>query len=241
MEYKEFYRRHLPHWQPRGAMMFITYRLAGSIPQEKLKAIRNEYERKLKLAVTDGGDTHKQKIQAGKWFIVEIDKILDVAQHGPTWLNNLEIEKIIVENMHYHADKLFRLWSYIIMSNHVHVLLQPMLVGQATLPVALQATKTNLENNAVYAPISRITHALKSYTANVANKILQRSGTFWQDESYDHWVREEKEFWRIVEYIEMNAVKAKLCDEPKTWRWSSAYERHHFGIDYLEPLPGIQK
>lgn len=237
MEYKEFYRRHLPHWQPRGAMMFITYRLAGSIPQEKLKALRSEYEKELKAIK---GDTHDKIIQAGKRFIVEIDKVLDSAQTGPTWLNNPEVAKVILENLHHHVDKLFQLWSYIIMPNHVHTLLHPLRVGQAASPVPSEQSAV-MPTDIEYVPINRITHALKSYTATVANKILKRTGTFWQDESYDHWVRDEEEFWRIVEYIEMNAVKAKLCKEPTDWPWSSAFERHQLGMDYLAPLHGLKK
>jgi hypothetical protein len=55
------------------------------------------------------------------------------------------------------------------------------------------------------------------------NKLQHRVGrTFWQDESYDHWVRDEEELQRIVLYIEQNPVKAGLCRTPADWRWSSA-------------------
>ena len=54
-------------------------------------------------------------------------------------------------------------------------------------------------------------HSLKSYTANEANKLLRRTGQFWQHESYDHWVRDEDEMERIVAYINANAVKAGLA------------------------------
>jgi hypothetical protein len=37
LEYKEFHRRHLPHWQPAGATIFITYRLADSLPKHVLQ------------------------------------------------------------------------------------------------------------------------------------------------------------------------------------------------------------
>ena len=41
--------------------------------------------------------------------------------------------------------------------------------------------------------LSTIMHSLKSYTAHEINKLLKRSGTLWQSESYDHWLRDEDE------------------------------------------------
>ena len=65
--------------------------------------------------------------------------------------------------------------------------------------------------------------SLKGFTARKANVILGRTGQpFWQDESFDHWVRDEVEFARVVSYIERNPVTAGLVKDPGDWRWSSA-------------------
>ena len=45
---------------------------------------------------------------------------------------------------------------------------------------------------------------------------------FWQDESFDHWVRTPAEFNRIRSYIEGNPVSAGLASRPEGWPWSSA-------------------
>jgi hypothetical protein len=88
------------------------------------------------------------------------------------------------------------------MANHVHVLLLPL----------------------VSPP--RLLQSLKGATARAANRILGRSGeTFWQAESYDHWVRDEREMERIVAYIENNPVKAGWAARPEDWAWSIAAER----------------
>jgi hypothetical protein len=64
----------------------------------------------------------------------------------------------------------YELGAYVVMSNHVHVLLLPKI-----------------------SP-SRVMQSLKGATAREANRVLGRAGeTFWQAESYDHWVRDEKE------------------------------------------------
>jgi len=73
--------------------------------------------------------------------------------------------------------------------------------------------------------LAKILHSVKSYTANQANRLLGRSGRFWQDESYDHWVRNDTELARIVDYIAANPVRANLVEEPKDWLFSSAHDR----------------
>jgi type I restriction enzyme R subunit/putative DNA methylase len=64
---------------------------------------------------------------------------------------------------------------------------------------------------------------LRRSAARQANLILGRTGQpFWQDESYDHWVRTEAELEKIVRYIERNPVAAGLAAAVEDWPWSSA-------------------
>jgi len=96
----------------------------------------------------------------------------------------------------------YELGAYVVMPNHVHTLLLPKI-----------------------SP-SRLMQSLKGVTARDANRILGRTGeTFWQAESYDHWVRDEKEWRRIAAYIEDNPVKAGLVSLAEDYKWSSAGER----------------
>jgi REP element-mobilizing transposase RayT len=93
----------------------------------------------------------------------------------------------------------YLLHAYVIMPNHVHLLITPRL------------------------PLSRIMRGIKGVSARDANRILERRGkAFWQDESYDHWVRDEEEFGKIRFYIEHNPVSAGLVKRPEDWKWSSA-------------------
>jgi len=85
------------------------------------------------------------------------------------------------------------------MPNHVHVVLRP----KTSLPV--------------------INLWLRGSTARKANLILGRTGqAFWQDESFDHRVRDEVELDRIVHYVEYNPVSAGLTANARDWPWSSA-------------------
>jgi len=65
-----------------------------------------------------------------------------------------------------------------------------------------------------------ILHSLKRHTAYQANLLLGRRVQFLQDESYDHVVRDEAEYNRIVTYVLNNPVKAGLAASWDKWRWN---------------------
>jgi putative transposase len=145
-------------------------------------------------------DANKNISESEKFRAAE--KILDRATSGPLWLKDARIAECVVEKMHRGACELGRydLHSYVVMANHVHALLTP------------------------WIEVDRVTKALKGATARFANGILNRKGEhFWQDESFDHWVRSDAQFLRIKNYIERNPVKAGLVARPEDWRWSSAF------------------
>jgi hypothetical protein len=61
-------------------------------------------------------------------------------------------------------------------------------------------------------------------------------GRFWQQESYDHWVRDVEELERIVLYIEQNPVRAGLAGAPELWPYGSAHGRCVLGLAPGLPL-----
>ena len=66
--------------------------------------------------------------------------------------------------------------------------------------------------------LPKLTKSLKSITSKRANPILAMTGScFWQEESYDHLVRNEREFEKIRCYIEENPVRAGLVRESHWW------------------------
>ena len=137
-----------------------------------------------------------------------MDSILDRATGGPLYLRRPEIASLIVDAIRHGQDQMlyYRLHAYVVMANHVHLLVTPLV------------------------EVARITHSIKRFTARAANQVLGSTGqSFWQDESYDHLVREQSEFERIVRYIENNPVKAGLVGEAHEFPWSSARGRLKIG------------
>jgi putative transposase len=156
------YRRNLPHFQPDGATLFITFRLHGTLP------------------MASGRD--------GRAFAAA-DRELDRTAHGPTWLKQPRVAECVTETIQ-HGERvrtLYDLIAFVVMPNHVHLLIDPK------------------------APAPKIMQFVKGASAKRANELLCRTGLrFWQDESFDHWVRSSKELGNIIRYIEFNPVRANL-------------------------------
>jgi REP element-mobilizing transposase RayT len=130
-----------------------------------------------------------------------LDRILDSANCGSLWLKDARVAGCVADTLRFceTEPRLYDLHAYVVMANHVHALISP------------------------HAPLSKITRTVKGFSARKANDILGRRGQpFWQDESFDHWVRDEASFLRIRLYIEMNPVRAGLIQKPEDWPWSSA-------------------
>jgi len=184
-----FYERNLPHWQPERTTFFVTWRLFGSLPLQKRTA-RN--------GCATGSPP---KVETPGERFVRFERALDRTAIGPHWLRIPSVADRVTELILKGERELgyFSLHAFVIMPNHVHLLVMPRI------------------------PLHRIMNGIKGSTAHAANTILGRIGKpFWQDESFDHWVRTEKEFGNILRYIGWNPVSAGLVARPEEWPWSSA-------------------
>jgi REP element-mobilizing transposase RayT len=136
---------------------------------------------------------------SGEAFVA-MDRLLDAGATGPLYLKRADIAEIVVSALRESQGTLdrYELHAFVVMPNHVHLLVTPHVTASLWLG------------------------PLKGFTAHEANVTLGRTGPFWQDESYDHLVRNGEEFDRIQRYIEMNPVKAGLVSSPEMFPWSSA-------------------
>ncbi len=204
-DYKPEYERHLPHIQPPGATLFVTFRLAGSIPEVALERLKREAEEREEVlrqtAVSANLSSliyQEQKRQFARW-----DDLLDRAESGPRWLSQPEIARIVVNSLHFLDGKVYDLDVFSVMSNHAHVVFRPL----------------EKEDGTCHA-LQTIMHSLKRHTARQSNEVLGREGAFWQHESYDHVVRDRREWERIVAYVINNPVKAGLVEKWEDWLWT---------------------
>ncbi len=130
-----------------------------------------------------------------------IDAYLDRG-YGSCYLREGRIAEIAQNALLHFEGERYALHAWVVMPNHLHVLFTP---------------KAGWE-------MSQITQAWKSFTAHECNKMLQRTGEFWQREPFDRFIRDETHFATAIAYIENNPVKAGLCERAEDWQWSSAYK-----------------
>jgi len=205
LSYAPFYRRRLPHLQPPGATLFITFRLTGSLPRSAIDRLLDEARTEQRI-LAQIADPRAHSVEEGllerrlfgKW-----DSALNAATTGPVWLSDLRIAGLTAASLHHRDGRVLRLDAYCIMPNHVHLVCSPLQQCDGT-----------------YHSLPAIMHSLKLHVALEGNRLLGRQGTFWQHESYDHVVRDEPEWRRIVNYVLNNPVSAGLADTWEDWEWN---------------------
>lgn len=140
---------------------------------------------------------------------VAADRALGRNPDGPHWLQDPRLARLVMQTIlaGEQERQFHELLAWAIMPNHVHLLILPKVA------------------------VSAITRWLKGSTARRANHLLRRTGRpFWQDESYDHWVRNRQERDRIIAYIESNPVAAGQTGHVRRpmaiFRAPAAYIRH---------------
>ncbi len=183
-------RGYLPHFDAPGVLQMIGFRLADSLPQER----RHEWEPLLKIK-----DERTRRIRLEDYLdqgcgACEL-AIPAVAEH---------MEQILLSD----DDHRCRLLAWVIMPNHVHVLVE---IGTT--------------------PMGKLVQCWKKLSADFVNDRLGRRGQWWQADYHDRYIRDEKHFLTAVHYIENNPAKAGLVTDAREWKWGSARWRPEgFGL-----------
>lgn len=107
--------------------------------------------------------------------------------------------RVVQAALHFHEGQRYDLHAYVVMPDHVHLILAPL--GAWSL--------------------AKTTQGIKGYTARVLNQLMGRRGPFWQDESFDHLIRDEADWLDKVEYVRNNPVNAGLVGKPEEYPFVS--------------------
>lgn len=187
-------RGYLPHCDHPGLLQFITYHLADSLPAE----VRERLKEEVRHAPREQREAEWRK-RAQAW--------LD-AGHGSCILRRPEAAACVLENWQRFAGERYDLIAWVVMPNHVHVLVR------------------------VYegVPLAKIVQSWKSYTGAKLRPLLdaawqgqgRRPEGVWYREYWDRYIRDERHFLATIAYIHDNPVKARLVAQPEDWPWSSA-------------------
>lgn len=194
---------HLPHWDQEGATYFITWRTADSIPKEVWLRWRDDRDAWLQSHGIDPSAKdwrrHVEELsEADRHDFRRFAKALEIeldAGHGECVLKWPDIAEIVTGALRFFNGQRYELGDFVVMPNHVHLL------------VGSMARKAMLKQ----------VESWKKWSAIKINEVLGRSGRFWQDESFDHLVRNEASFWKFRQYIAENPVKARLRKGEFVW------------------------
>ncbi|WP_411847433.1 DEAD/DEAH box helicase family protein [Roseibacillus persicicus] len=184
----------LPQGYQDGVIYFVTFRLADSLPQEKLKVFASEKE--LWLKQNPEPHTAEQKAEYHERFPQRLQQWLDLG-YGSMILKDAAANQLVCNAItHFDGDR-YQLDEFVVAANHVHILVAPQ--GDHSL--------------------SEILHSWKSFTAKELLKLpieqeLTTAPTVWQKESWDHIVRSEASLNRFREYIRAHKVAEASCLRP---------------------------
>lgn len=191
-------RGYLPHCDYPGLLQVITYRLADSLPRDVILRLDAE----LRSMPPKKQDAERRK---------RIDAWLD-AGHGSCLLRQPEAAACVADNWRHFAGVRYDLIAWVVMPNHVHVLIR------------------TYEG----AALGKIVQSWKSYTSRQIGQMvgprvvdggaLGKSNGIWMREYWDRFIRDEQHFHAEIDYIHQNPVKAGLVAQAEDWPWSSAEE-----------------
>jgi REP element-mobilizing transposase RayT len=208
-----FYQRHLPHWRQDGATYFVTYRLGDSLPQSKLNeldCLKAEWERRHPEPRPDAAlEDLARRTQE------RIERWLDQGM-GSCLLKQAVLAGFVTSAMHHFDDDRYELDCYVVMPNHVHVIVRPLMPESH--------------------PLETVLGSWKKHSSRRINRAVRRAGDLWQNESYDRIIRDEEHLWRAIQYIGSNPVRAGLPREscplwirPQWVELGWSFEEHELG------------
>lgn len=194
------YHRSLPRWRQDGASYFVTFRLGDSLPQSYLDELAR-LKRELEEAHTAQGSRAKECRGTALPSRAMDDSLAhEIQTRCEQWLDQ-GIGRCLLKEpanaghvtaaMHHFDGNRYELGCYVVMPNHVHVLVRPLLPERY--------------------PLEELLGSWKKFSARQINAALGEHGELWQEESYDRIVRDEGHLWRVIQYIGSNPRRAGIA------------------------------
>ena len=213
------YRSRVPHFHPIGATFFVTFNLKGAIPQSVLNDLKWTKQQNIaQIMAVQHPDIQSALTREHKLYFSRFDKYLNDARESPKWLAQSAVAEIVVQEINrLELDNMYETVCYCIMPNHVHLMID----------LGKQLQQTDMEEETGnYVQLEKILGLLKGRSARKANLHLNRTGAFWHKDSYNHYVRDAEEFFRIIEYILQNPVKAALANTWSDWPFNFVHPKY---------------
>lgn len=211
---KTRYRNRLPHIQPVGGSFFITFRLYNSLSKQLLIKIQREVEEKILSlqSIADEEERRKLELDLSQRHFKLLEKELDSEFGKNHFLKNEQVANIVQEELFKWDGIYYDLLCFTIMSNHVHMVID------TSVQLLKEEIYLDIENN--YVQLDQILKRIKGSTACRCNRLLKRTGQFWERESWDVYIRNQKMLQNVITYTLENPVKKGLVKEWQEYKWS---------------------
>jgi len=190
------WRGNLPHLEQNSVCYFVTFMAKDAMPKEAKESWRKRRSHWLRKNGLREGMTreeilnrlpYERRRRFDRMLSAEYNRSLDKGA-GVCHLRKREVRIHVVNALSYHANRTCFMADYVIMPNHVHVLIQPF---------ADQS-------------LCALLGSIRSYSSRMMNQAEGRSGPFWAKEPFDHIVRSRHFFDRYQRYIQANPARARL-------------------------------
>jgi REP element-mobilizing transposase RayT len=178
---------------PRGwhNRTYLPHNDAGDL----LQCITYRLADSLPSKVLDYLVSDKERLEQDAKFRLKIDNYLD-AGYGECLLKDPRAAQVIVDSWNYFDGNRYDLLAWVVMPNHVHILIRARSIT-----------------------LSKIIHTWKSYTAHRINELVNLSGQIWHPDYWDRFIRDERHYEAVIEYIKLNPVRAGLVEDWQDWPW----------------------
>ena len=198
----------LPHWRQDGVPYFVTFRLVDSLPQERIQQWMVDRDRWLAahpepLSENDLREYHTQ-------FSVLLEDWLDHGS-GSNVLELGECQNIVPNALRHFDDERYRLGEFVVASNHVHVIVTPLMGNglsdilhtwksfTAKEIIKVEAASLRLQPWWDKLHERRVANAAREHLGKPPKLAFQRP--VWQKESFDHIVRSPASLAKFEHYI----------------------------------------
>ena len=213
-----FSRGYLPHRDGRELIQHVTFHLADSLPKSAIERIEESLV---------GMPENRRKTELRKRLDAWVD-----AGHGSCVLKHSEVAEMVQAALLHFDGKRYRLHAWVVMPNHVHVLFQPIDDWPLAKIVAswkkftARKIKDFLSGTAnLQIGDSSDGEIVTLRTPARANQEIggpRVTGPVWHREYWDRYIRNERHYGEVVDYIHYNPVAADLVALPEAWPWSRA-------------------
>lgn len=216
MEKKEFYRRHLPHFQQPGQLYFITWCTKDAVPPKALNSYSiqlMQIKSKIEEAKRNNESEDTICLLKAELYIIRkkymkaFDDLLHLQTKYIIDLSKSENTKIIIDALCFWEGKRIKNYAICVMSNHVHWVLKVL----------------NKDENGNLVYLQDILQSVKRFSANRINFSEKCTGSLWHNESYDTTIRDELHLENAVNYTLQNPVKAGLVKNWWDWKGTKLF------------------